>query len=146
MKDALFLFHALKQSVPRCETKCSSPRNNLFHTEKLLSLLAFGNFYQINSDTDKNNGKRLRPAKTVLSQSKGGNSCHNQNQITINGNHRCLQIFQTDRQQHITDSGRENTNIRIRKGVQWNGMENTGASNPVMNVTIIADTAAPEKV
>ena len=60
------------------------------------------------SDTDKNNGKRLRPAKTVLSQSKGGNSCHNQNQITINGNHRCLQIFQTDRQQHITDSGREN--------------------------------------
>ena len=108
MKDALFLFHALKQSVPRCETKCSSPRNNLFHTEKLLSLLAFSNFYQVNSNTDKNNGKRLRPAKTVLSQSKGGNSCHNQNQITIYSNHRCLQIFQTDRQQHITDSGREN--------------------------------------
>ena len=41
--------------------------------------------------------------------------------------------------------GKINTNIRIRKGAQWNGMENTGASNPVMNVTIIADTAAPEK-
>jgi hypothetical protein len=42
--------------------------------------------------------------------------------------------------------GKINTNIRIRKGVQWNGMENTGASNPVINVTIMADTAAPEKV
>ena len=38
------------------------------------------------------------------------------------------------------------TNINIRKGVQWNGIENTGASNPVINVTIIAETAAPENV
>ncbi len=42
--------------------------------------------------------------------------------------------------------GKISTNIRIRKGVQWNGMENTAASKPVISVTIIADTAAPENV
>ena len=99
--------------------------------ECLFSLLffTFGHFNQVNSNTDKNDCKCLRPAKTVLSESKGSNGRHNQNQITVDSDDRCLQIFQTDRQQHITDSGREN---------QY--------EHPVINVTIMADTAAPEKV
>ena len=78
--------------------------------ECLFSLLffTFGHFNQVNSNTDKNDCKCLRPAKTVLSESKGSNGRHNQNQITVDSDDRCLQIFQTDRQQHITDSGREN--------------------------------------
>ena len=108
MKDALFLFHALKHFVSRCETGCSSVRNTLFHTGKHLPLLAFGNFHQIDSDTDKNNGKRLRPTETVLPQNKRSDSCHNQNQITIDSYHRCLEIFQSDREQHITYGSREN--------------------------------------
>ena len=78
--------------------------------ECLFSLLffTFGHFNQVNSNTDKNDCKCLRPAKTVLCESKGSNGRHNQNQITVDSDDRCLQIFQTDRQQHITDSGREN--------------------------------------
>jgi hypothetical protein len=33
----LYVFHALKQSVPSNETKCSSVRNNLFHTGETIS-------------------------------------------------------------------------------------------------------------
>lgn len=43
----------------------------------LLFTFTLGHFNQVNSDTDKNNGKRLCPAKTVLSQSKGDKSCLN---------------------------------------------------------------------
>ena len=74
---------------------------------RLLSLLVLCHLHQIDPDTDKQDGKHLRPTETVLSQNQRSNSCHYQNQITVNGYDRCLEILQTNGQQHITDGGRE---------------------------------------